>query len=147
MVKQRSFKQMEVSSFCLGKVSKFHHFFPIKVFPDKIFPRQVFPDVFNQNWNYDVTDDLEPVTIFISRNVLIFRKQPEVFSCIICGIKTTRSDNMNRHMQRKQDATYKDEKALSARAICFYPNCNEKYSLKSKYIEHLSEKTSRWFPN
>ena len=47
---------------------------------------------------------------------------------------------MNRHMQRKHDATYKDEKTLSARTICSYPNCNEEYFHKSKYIEHLSEK-------
>ena len=47
---------------------------------------------------------------------------------------------MNRHMRRKHDATYKDEKTLSARTICSYPNCNEEYFHKSKYIEHLSEK-------
>ena len=47
---------------------------------------------------------------------------------------------MNRHMQRKHNATYKDEKTLSARTICSYPNCNEEYFHKSKYIEHLSEK-------
>ena len=47
---------------------------------------------------------------------------------------------MNRHMQRKHNATYKDEKTLSARTICFYPNCNEEYFHKSKYIEHFSEK-------
>ena len=47
---------------------------------------------------------------------------------------------MNRHMQRKHDATYKDEKTLSARTIRSYHNCNEEYFHKSKYIEHLSEK-------
>ena len=47
---------------------------------------------------------------------------------------------MNRHMQRKHNATYKDEKTLSARTICSYPNCNEEYFHKSKYIEHFSEK-------
>ena len=47
---------------------------------------------------------------------------------------------MNRHIQRKHDATYKDEKTLSARMIYSYPNCNEEYFYKSKYIEHLSEK-------
>ena len=46
---------------------------------------------------------------------------------------------MDRNMQRKHDATYKDEKNLSARTICSYPNCNEEYFHKSKYIEHLSE--------
>ena len=63
-----------------------------------------------------------------------------MFSCDICGITTMRRDNMNRHMQRKHDATYKDERTLSARTICSYPNCNEEYFHKSKYIEYLSEK-------
>ena len=80
------------------------------------------------------------MTIFIFRNDFIFRKQPKVFSCEICGITTTRRDNMNRYMQCKHDATYKDEKTLSARTICSYPNCNEEYFHKSKYTEHLSEK-------
>ena len=83
---------------------------------------------------------MELVTIFISRNVFIFRKQPKVFSCDICGITTTRRDSMNRHMQRKHNATYKDEKTLSARTVCSYPNCNEEYFHKIKYNEHLSEK-------
>ena len=47
---------------------------------------------------------------------------------------------MNRYMQRKHDVTYNDEKNLSARTICSYPNCNEEFFIKSKYIEHLSEK-------
>ena len=80
------------------------------------------------------------MTIFIFRDDFIFRKQPKVFSCEICGITTTRRDNMNRHMQRKHDATYKDEKTLSERTICSYPNYNEEYFPKSKYIEYLSEK-------
>ena len=83
---------------------------------------------------------MELVTIFISRNVFIFRKQPKVFSCDICGITTTRRDSMNRHMQRKHNATYKDEKTLSARTVCSYPNCNEEYFHKIKYNEHLSGK-------
>ena len=87
---------------------------------------------------------MEPVTIFISRNVFIFRKQSKVFNCDIYGILTTRRDNINRHMRRKHDATYKDglkdEKALSARIICSDPNCNEEYFHKSEYIEHLSKK-------
>ena len=118
----------------------------LSLLPDESFswrnfsPTKFFLDVFNQNWNYDVTWDLEPVTILISRNVFIFRKQPKVFNCDICGVTTTRRDNMNRHMQRKHNATYKDEKTLSARTICSYPNCNEEYFHKSKYIEHFSEK-------
>ena len=43
-------------------------------------------------------------------------------------------------MQRKYDATYKDEKTLSSRTICFNPNRNENYFDKSKYNKHLSEK-------
>ena len=77
---------------------------------------------------------MEPVTIFISRNVFIFRKQPKVFNCDICGITTTRRNNINQHMQRKHDATYKDEKTLSARTICSYPNCNEEYSIKANIL-------------
>ena len=87
---------------------------------------------------------MEPVTIFISRNVFIFRKQSKVFNCDIYGVLTTRRDIINRHMRRKHDATYKDglkdEKALSARIICSDPNCNEEYFHKSEYIEHLSKK-------
>ena len=41
---------------------------------------------------------------------------------------------MNRHMQRKHDATYKDEKTLSARTICSYPNCNEEISVKANTL-------------
>ena len=47
---------------------------------------------------------------------------------------------MNRHVQRKHDATFKDEKTLFARTICSYPKCYEEYFHKSKYVEHLSEK-------
>ena len=47
---------------------------------------------------------------------------------------------MIRHMQRKHDTTYKDEKTLYVRTMCSYPNCNEEYFHKNKYIEHLSEK-------
>ena len=137
-VKQTSFKQ--VKSFVREKFRNIVTSSLRKFFLTKFFPDEVFPDVFNQNWNYDVTYDLEPATIFISRNVFIFRKQPKVFNCDICGITTTRRNNINRHMQRKHDTTYKDEKTLSARTICSYPNCNEEYFHKSKYIEHLSEK-------
>ena len=107
-VKQTSFKQ--VKSFVREKFRNIVTSSLRKFFLTKFFPDEVFPDVFKQNWNYDVTYDLEPVTIFISRNVFIFRKQPKVFSCDICGITTTRRNNINRHMQRKHDTTYKDEK-------------------------------------
>ena len=136
-VKRRSSKQ--VKTFVREKFRNFITSSLRKIFLRKFFPDEVFPDVFNQNWNYDVTFDLEPVTIFISRNAFIFRKQPKVFSCDICGITSTRCDNISRHMQRKHDVTYKDEKTSSARAICSYPNCNGEYLHKSKYIEHLSE--------
>ena len=135
---------MQIKTFVQEKFRNFVTSSLRKFFLTKFFPDEVFPDkFFNQNWNYDVTYDLEPVTIFISWNVFIFRKQPKVFNCDIYGILTTRRDNMNRHMRRKHDATYKDglkdEKTLSARIICSDPNCNEEYFHKSKYIEHLSE--------
>ena len=137
-VKRRSFKQ--IKTFTREKFRNFVSSSLRTFFLTKFFPDEVFPDAFNQNWNYDGTYDLEPVTIFISRNVFFFRKEPKVFSCDICGITTTRVDNMNRHMQGKHDATYKDEKTLSARIICSYSKFNEEYFHKSKCIEHLPEK-------
>ena len=51
------------------KVLKFHHF-SLRTFSlTKIFPEEVFSDkVFNQNWNHDITYDLEPVSDMWSYN-------------------------------------------------------------------------------
>ena len=86
-----------------GKSFQSSSLFPTNTYPDEIISQRQLPwQVLNESWNYGVTYDLEPVTIFI------FGKQRKVFCCEITAMKW---DNINWQMQCKGDATYKEAKS------------------------------------
>ena len=69
--------------------------------------------------------------------MLFFRADD--YECTVCLQKFTRRDNMRRHMLKKHEIIYKDNKSHEAHLMCHMPGCSETFFQKTLFVDHLAQ--------